>query len=180
METVYLMQQSVTEKRGTYIRSLCVLGLVKCTLYTSAKYCGMMNDGNFESKELCRVHPYHPWFLYIPWIIFFKMYWAPFCRGAPIRISIILLFLLSYTYPIVIYLFLYLPLPSKRPFSVHSPFRWWSLGCHQCGSTQIWNWRQQQRSADWLGQTGWSGKLVYCQKKMTWVHYLVFQAIACV
>ena len=29
-----------------------MLGLVKCTLYTSAKNCGM-NVGNLESKELC-------------------------------------------------------------------------------------------------------------------------------
>ena len=28
-----------------------MLGLVKCTLFTSDKYCGMMNDGNIESKE---------------------------------------------------------------------------------------------------------------------------------
>ena len=30
------------------------------------KYCDMMNDGNLETNELCRVQPYHQCFLYIP------------------------------------------------------------------------------------------------------------------
>ena len=39
----------------------------------------MMNDGNLESKKLCRVHPYHQCFLYISRVIVYIIYWALFC-----------------------------------------------------------------------------------------------------
>ena len=35
----------------TYVRNFCVLGLVKSTLYTSTKYCGMMNDGILNPRS---------------------------------------------------------------------------------------------------------------------------------
>ena len=83
-EGIWLRQSLSRAMETWYIKSLCVLGLVKCTLYTYAKYCGMMNAGSFESKEICRVHPYISSMLFVHFmnniLKSFKFIEPLFCR----------------------------------------------------------------------------------------------------